>query len=182
MLFTKRFKEQVLITLSSIATIGAIISVSSVFAAPSQTPPNETIDPILNIGSTPQTKTGPLTINNTATATTHSTSQLNSTTLCLNGDCRSSWPGGSSYNPTFDSVLSNGSQLQYRSAYFNNGVALNGVYRSSWPSWSFTTPIYAHYPYQAVSCPYGTFVCGAQNTWDAYIHNIACCYARLNSF
>lgn len=68
----------------AIITFGAALAVSYVFAwtQPSSSPPFGNISTPLNTSSAAQTKAGNLSISGDA----------NGTRLCINGDCKSSWP------------------------------------------------------------------------------------------
>lgn len=75
---TQTFK---VIALASVLSVG--ISYVSAWTSPTATPPNANVAAPINVGSTPQTKTGDLTVN-----------KITAPTSCIGTDCRTAWPTG----------------------------------------------------------------------------------------
>lgn len=129
-------KKQILNIISILASVGVVCFLFAlcVFAwtGPSSTPPNSNVSPPLNIGSGGQSKSGALTVmggfestgvsyfaslgGSVGIGTTNPSQKLDvngyvkGTGVCINSDCRTSWPGGSSpqkWDSGWISVVSN---------------------------------------------------------------------------
>lgn len=130
----KKLQYQALITFFSVIIIITAMNVSSVLADPSSLPPTGPVDILLHEGADAQTKAGPLTINDNLHGETINATQINTNSLCLNGDCRNSWPVPDLSVQNLNTVMSHGYTIS--SGYLNfNGVTLyvNGVGRTTFP-------------------------------------------------
>lgn len=64
--------------------VGATLSIAANWTAPAGLPPGNNVEAPINVGSTPQTKNGPLTLQG----------KLTVGEICLGGVCKTAWPEG----------------------------------------------------------------------------------------
>lgn len=126
--------NQITVSLCAIAIIGTLFHVSEVIASPTQAPPTNDTDIILDISSTPQVKEGNLTVNSTLSSTTFNAGTITAPAGCVGGDCRSSWPSPQNPTPTLHEVLQTGYSFTGYWVYGSgSSITLGGQYRSRWP-------------------------------------------------
>lgn len=155
----KKLQYQLLITVFSVIIIATLISVADVYADPTSLPPTGPADILLHEGSAAQTKTGPLTINDNLHGETINATQINADSLCMNGDCRNSWPAPDLTVQNLDTVMLHSGTISSGYLNFNNvGVYVNGVRRDSFPKPTFVSWVF----YNSAANGY---MCGMGWTW-----------------
>lgn len=134
----KKLQYQALITFFSVIIIITAMNVSRVYADPSSLPPTGPVDILLNEGADAQIKAGPLTIDDNLHGATINATQINASSLCLNGDCKTFWPAPDTSVQNLDTVMLHGANLSSGYLYFSGvGMYVNGAYRSSFPKPTF---------------------------------------------
>lgn len=140
--------------------VALLFAVQPSVASPTQTAPSGNPASPINVSATSQTKTGPLTVQNTLTAPNATVSgALSSNTVCLSGSCVNSWPSASYSTPNIHQVIDQGAYAP-NGFNFANGVGFqfgysgwsNSGYRSTWP-----TPYVAYSSCYSKSTPYLTW-------------------------
>lgn len=128
------FKSLPSVLFGALVTFSLLIASIS-FAAPTQPPSSGSgVDLPLNIGPNAQTKSGALTVGGTLTANgaLNVGGTLSAPTLCLSGDCKSSWPASSALqagsamgpnpvNPSSVNSFYNNYQQWNTTLYYSNG-------------------------------------------------------------
>lgn len=129
-----------------------IAGIGYVFAAPTAAPPGSTIPLPLTRGASAEVKSGALTIQGLLTASaglsvtgSTTTGTLNTTTICLGGDCKTAWPagGGGVSTVTGSAFHPNGYCYTYnyydQMTYYASGSSYtNYVYNCGSTNFSFT--------------------------------------------
>lgn len=116
------------IPLTSVALVIVFGMVYFTFAAPTLDPPGGSLPYPLNDSAQAQTKAGSLTLQSSVNASSLSSSQTNATTVCMGGNCASSWPSANYTAPTLAQVLASGNSTTRRLYMGDNigGFNFNG--------------------------------------------------------
>lgn len=154
---------------------GVFFSAGTLFASPTASAPNGNVASPLFQDSRSDTKSGPLTISNTLTATTLTTSGTFTTNyLCLpNGGCKNSWPNLSQPSWTLQNVINAGSSANGASMNVG-GIFLNGAYKSSWQTSFAIGGTYGTTYGVGSQCPQGYYLWEVNYNNSGYVGSFVC--------
>lgn len=177
---------------SIISTI--FLSATYVSARPTEAPVGGNLGAPIFTNTEAATKSGSLTINGTLATNTTTATTASAPTVCINGDCRSSWPNLTPPSPGINNVIDAGNSTSSY-PYFHSGGGLymqaygqGYAFRTSWPNHylSFSgetgqvdTGGSGYYPLDRY-CPNGYYISSTQaNIW-ARLQWFRCSYIQLN--
>lgn len=180
----QKWIHRIVIPISSISLLAVLFLTQTTIAAPTADAPAGNPPTPINDSSQAQTKAGPLTVNGPLTAGNLSAGTISTTTLCMYGSCRSSWPSASYGTPSLQQVLNYNASAPSRTLFIPSnagGIDWNGTgYRNRWYKARLVNGYsnYRQLNYRTpTSCQSHEVVCGIESTGGPYapIPGFYCC-------